>query len=48
MYFDKAEDNSPLESTTDMKVILSANALAILALGFFPSGLLALCAAALG
>jgi len=48
MYFDKAEDNSPLESSTDMKVILSANALAILALGFFPSGLLALCAAALG
>jgi NADH-quinone oxidoreductase subunit N len=48
MYFDKAEDNSPLESTTDMKVVLSANALAILALGFFPSGLLALCAAALG
>jgi NADH-quinone oxidoreductase subunit N len=48
MYFDKAEDNSPIESTTDMKVVLSANALAILALGFFPSGLLALCAAALG
>ena len=48
MYFDKAEDNSPLESSTDMKVVLSANALAILALGLFPSGLLALCAAALG
>jgi len=48
MYFDKAEDDSPLESSTDMKVVLSANALAILALGFFPGALLALCAAALG
>ena len=48
MYFDKPEDTQPFESTTDMKVVLSANALGILALGMFPSSLLALCAAVLG
>lgn len=48
MYFDKPVDTQPLESSTDMKVVLSANALGILALGMFPSSLLALCAAVLG
>ncbi|MBN4079385.1 NADH-quinone oxidoreductase subunit NuoN [Beggiatoa alba] len=48
MYFDKAEDTRPIESSTDMKVVLSANGLGILFLGLAPSSLLAMCAAALG
>jgi NADH-quinone oxidoreductase subunit N len=45
MYFDKPEDNNPLESSVDMKLVLSANGMGILLLGLFPGGLLALCAA---
>jgi NADH-quinone oxidoreductase subunit N len=48
MYFDKAEDTQPIETSTDMKVVLSANGLGILFLGLAPSGLLALCASAIG
>jgi len=48
MYFDKPVIDQPFESSTDMKVVLSANALAILALGIFPGNLLALCASAIG
>jgi len=33
---------------SDMRMMVSANALAILALGVYPSGLLALCISALG
>lgn len=47
MYFDRAENPAPVSSTSDMRVMLSTNALAILALGVYPGGLLALCAAAL-
>ena len=47
MYFDKAEDTQPLETSMDMKVVLSANGLGILALGFMPSSLLALCSSAI-
>ncbi len=48
MYFDKAEDTHPIETTTDMKVVLSANGLGILLLGLAPGALLALCTAAIG
>ena len=48
MYFDKPVSDQPFESSTDMKVVLSANALAILALGIFPGNLLALCTSAIG
>jgi len=49
MYFDKPEGEvMPIESSMDMKVVLSANGLGILLLGIFPGGLLALCAAAIG
>jgi len=48
MYFDKAEDTHPIETTTDMKVVLSANGLGILLLGVAPGSLLALCTAAIG
>ena len=47
MYFDKAEDSSPITSTPDMRFILSLNSLAILALGIFPANLMAICAAAI-
>jgi len=43
MYFDKAEDTAPIEGTFDLKAVLSANAVAILALGIFPGALLAIC-----
>ncbi len=48
MYFDKAEDTNPIETSTDMKVVLSANGLGILFLGLAPGSLLALCTAAIG
>lgn len=47
MYFDKPDDTAPIQSLTDMKIIISANGLAVLALGLFPGNLLALCAAAI-
>jgi NADH-quinone oxidoreductase subunit N len=43
MYFDKAEQSEPLEAPTDMRVMISANALTVLALGLFPGALLAVC-----
>jgi NADH-quinone oxidoreductase subunit N len=48
MYFDKAKDTTPIQSSVDMRLILSANSLGILALGLFPGNLIALCATALG
>jgi NADH-quinone oxidoreductase subunit N len=48
MYFDKAEECTPAMSAgLDLRVVLSANSLAVLGLGLFPGGLLALCVAAL-
>jgi NADH-quinone oxidoreductase subunit N len=47
MYFDKAEDQTPLTTPLDMKVVISANGLAVLALGVYPSALMTLCAGAL-
>ncbi len=43
MYFDKAEDAAPLDSSIDTRVILSTNGLAVLALGVFPGALMSLC-----
>ena len=48
MYFDKAVDQSPIHVSADMRIVLSANGLVILALGLAPGSLLALCAAAIG
>lgn len=48
MYFDKPEDTQPIESSADMKLVLSANGLGVLFLGLAPSSLMAMCAAALG
>lgn len=48
MYFDQAEEGMPAVSAgLDLRVVLSANSLAVLGLGLFPGGLLALCVAAL-
>ncbi len=44
MYFEKPEDKAPLASDFDMRAVISANALVVLALGIFPGSLIALCA----
>ena len=43
MYFEKAEDQAVLQASTDTRVVLSLNALAVLALGIVPGWLLVLC-----
>ncbi|HGX92715.1 MAG TPA: NADH-quinone oxidoreductase subunit NuoN [Candidatus Tenderia sp.] len=47
MYFDKPEDTSPIQAGFDMRVVLSANSLGILALGIFPAVLMQWCIAVL-
>ena len=47
VYFEKAEDTSPIEPDTDFGLTLSANALSILLLGIYPTALMGLCIAAL-
>ena len=47
MYFDKAQDTTPIVTNPDMRLILSLNSLAILALGIFPANLMAICVAAI-
>jgi NADH-quinone oxidoreductase subunit N len=47
MYFDKPEDSSPITSNAEMRILLSANSLGVLALGVFPGSLLALCMASI-
>ena len=48
MYFDAPRDTAPVSTMTDMKIVVSVNALAILALGIYPGALLKLCSAAFG
>jgi len=43
MYFDPPEDSSRIEPAVDMRVLLSANGLAVLLLGIVPQPLMALC-----
>ena len=40
MYFEKPQDNSAITAPTDMKLVLSLNALLLLALGLFPQPLM--------
>ena len=47
MYFDSSEAAEQLSVSTDMQIAVSVNGLAVLALGLFPGGLLAVCAAVL-
>jgi NADH-quinone oxidoreductase subunit N len=48
MYFDRAEDNAQITSTPDMRFVLSLNSLTVLALGIYPTNLMAICNAAIG
>ena len=47
MYFDTPTDEAALQSNPGLRVVLSVNGLAVLGLGLFPGGLMALCNAAL-
>ena len=47
MYFDEPDSAAPIESNTDLRVLLSANGLAVLVLGILPGQLMALCLAAI-
>jgi NADH-quinone oxidoreductase subunit N len=43
MYFDEPQDTAPIEPKLDISVLLSANGLAVLALGILPGPLMQLC-----
>jgi NADH-quinone oxidoreductase subunit N len=43
MYFDAPYDHAPLESTADVRALITANGLAVLVLGLLPGGLMELC-----
>jgi NADH-quinone oxidoreductase subunit N len=47
MYFDAPEGDEPLAVSPDMQIAMSLNSLAVLYLGIFPGGLLAVCTAVL-
>jgi NADH-quinone oxidoreductase subunit N len=48
MYFEEGEDQAVLQASTDTRLVLSLNSLAVLALGIVPGWLLAMCVAVLG
>ncbi|MEO6147368.1 MAG: NADH-quinone oxidoreductase subunit N, partial [Sulfuriferula sp.] len=48
MYFDKPHDMTPITPQSDMRILMSANGLGMLALGIMPQPLMALCAYAIG
>ena len=43
MYFDEPTDLSPISPSLDMRLLISANGLAVLVLGIVPQSLMALC-----
>jgi NADH-quinone oxidoreductase subunit N len=47
MYFDAPVDETPLTAGMDMRILISANGLAVAALGIFPQVIMSLCAYAL-
>jgi NADH-quinone oxidoreductase subunit N len=47
MYFDAPLDNTPIQADFDMRVVLSANGVAIALFGIFPQSIMAYCAVAL-
>jgi len=47
MYFDAPIDDTPLVAGTDMRILISANGLAVAFLGMFPQVIMSLCAYAL-
>jgi NADH-quinone oxidoreductase subunit N len=48
MYFDTPHDATPISTSPDTRLIMSANGLAILALGILPQPLMAVCVHAIG
>ena len=48
MYFEEAEDQAVLQASTDTRLVLSLNSLAVLALGIVPGWLLTLCIQVIG
>ncbi|MGK0173464.1 MAG: NADH-quinone oxidoreductase subunit N, partial [Gammaproteobacteria bacterium] len=48
VYFDAPVDETPLEASQDVRMMVSVNSLFILLVGLFPGGLLALCLAVMG
>jgi NADH-quinone oxidoreductase subunit N len=47
MYFDNPEDETPISVGVDMRILISANGLAVAILGIFPQVIMSLCAYAL-
>ncbi len=47
MYFDAPADDTPLDAALDMRILISANGLAVALLGIFPQVIMSLCAYAL-
>jgi NADH-quinone oxidoreductase subunit N len=47
MYFDQPTNTMPIHAPLDMKILMSANGLAVALLGIFPQALMSLCAFAL-
>ena len=47
MYFDPPADNAPIQATTDMRIVLSANGIAVALFGLFPQTIMAFCTYAL-
>jgi NADH-quinone oxidoreductase subunit N len=47
MYFDRAEDDTPIQAPVEFQIMLSANGLGILLLGLAPQALMSVCAYAL-
>lgn len=47
MYFDAPSDEQPITATLDMRILISANGLAVAFLGIFPQVIMSLCAYAL-
>lgn len=43
MYFDEPVDHHPIQAPMDMRIVLGVNALALLAIGLMPQGLMELC-----
>jgi NADH-quinone oxidoreductase subunit N len=48
MYFDAPHETAPIAASPDARVIMSANGLAVLALGILPQPLMAVCVQAIG
>ena len=47
MYFEEPQDRAAIDSTGDVRAVLSLNGIAVLAFGILPGGLMALCARAI-